>query len=132
MYHCLTCWITSNGKGICESCAIHCYIGHKIVFIGTKSFACECATMSLYKRKLNCTASLCPEIKNTWKCSRINSDNNADILAEFICYTCDKEWKKRFCESCAVKSHKDHDVHFVQYSNFNCECETCQCMKLNE
>ena len=82
MYHCLTCGITSNGQGICESCAIHCHIGHKVVFIWIKSFACEFAIMSLYKRILSCTASLC---------SQLNSDNNADILAEFICYTCDKE-----------------------------------------
>lgn len=132
LYHCFTCGITSKDQGICESCAIHCHIGHNVVFVGIKSFACECATMNLYKRKLNCVAYFCPEMRNTGRCSRLNSDNKNAIFGEYVCYTCDKEAKKKFCESFAVKCHKNHDIHFLKYSNFKCDCESCQCMKSDE
>lgn len=131
MYHCFTCGITSKNQGICESCALHCHIGHKVTFVGTFSFACECATMDFYCRRFNCIASLCPEMKNSGKCKRLNVNKNA-IFGKFICYTCDREGQKEFCEACAVTCHKNHDVHFVEFSNFECQCEHCQCMPNGE
>lgn len=43
-----------------------------------------------------------------------------------------KKAKKEFCEACAVKCHKNHDVHFVEFSNFECQCGYCQCMPNGE
>ena len=82
---------------------------------------CECYLMK-------CFAPMCPVMKNTGICKRFN-DNKDAVFAAFICFTCDKDGKKRICESCAVKCHKNHDVHFIEYTSFKCTCEPCQCIK---
>lgn len=112
MYYFLTCGITSSTEGICEACAIHCHVGHNVAFVETKEFVCECYLMK-------CFAPMCPVMKNTGICKKFN-DNKDAIFAAFICFTCDKDGKKRLCESCAVKCHKTHDVHFIEYSSLKC------------
>ena len=127
LYHCFTCGITSENQGICESCALHCHYGHNVVFVGVCPFACECATVDIYIRKFQCYAFICPEMNKNGKCSRLNKNGDA-VFAKFVCLTCDKEGKKSFCEACAAKCHMNHDVHLVEFSNFECQCEHCKCM----
>ena len=61
------------------------------------------------------------------QCLRLKGDIISDA---YVCFTCDKEGKKKFCESCAVRCHKGHDIHLIDYSSFECSCEIehCQCI----
>lgn len=120
LYHCLTCGLTAENQGICEACAIHCHLGHKVEYIGMCEFACECITMN------KCNTSRCPEISSDGMCSRAKNCKN-DLLPAFVCSSCDKEGKMMICKSCALNCHKNHEVHFLKYSNFECQCNPCKC-----
>lgn len=120
LYHCKTCGITAHNQGICEACALFCHPGHKVVFIGTAEFACECKTMN------ECIAIACPEISSDKECSRVNDKKDA-IFPAFVCLTCDTKGEKKFCKSCSLNCHKGHNIHFLEYSKFVCQCNPCQC-----
>lgn len=117
----MTCGLTAENQRICEACAIHCHTAHKLVYIGMKEFACECLLVNL-----ECKAPSCPEISSDGLCNRVKFGKNA-IFPAFICESCDKDGKNRICKSCALNCHKGHDVHFLEFSNFECQCNPCKC-----
>ena len=123
LFHCKTCGITAQNQGICEACALQCHLGHNVVYIGVKEFTCECYSMNSH-----CTAPSCSEISCDGLCCKLKQGKDK-IFPVFVCLTCDKEGEKRFCKSCTLKCHKGHDVHFIEYSNFDCKCNPCQCSK---
>ena len=53
------------------------------------------------------------------KCDRVELDKD-DISACYVCLRCDKSGKKKICESCALKKHLSHDLHFIGYMKFDC------------
>lgn len=136
LYHCLICNLATPHRGFCESCAIHCHYGHPIEYVGTTEFICECS--GIYspsgKKLMQCCSDLSPEMPDTRKCRRLRNDKDYIIGGAYVCYTCDQEGKKKFCESCAVRCHQGHDVHIIEYSAFECSCdlEHCQCMVNDE
>ena len=52
-------------------------------------------------------------------CDRQVLDKN-DISACYTCYTCDISGRICICETCALKKHIKHDVHFIGYMEFDC------------
>ena len=43
-----------------------------------------------------------------------------DVSACYVCYTCDNSGNKKFCETCALNNHRQHDIHLVGYMKFEC------------
>lgn len=109
-YNCATCGIS----GICEACAVNCHINHSIEFVDVDEFCCGC------KNTNNCIMLLAPMLHTgRTKCDRVELDKD-DISACYVCLRCDKSGKKKICESCALKKHLSHDLHFIGYMKFDC------------
>lgn len=110
MYNCETCGLS----GICEACAINCHVNHSIVFNGMKEFCCTCQNSS------KCIMMLSPLLHNyRTNCDRLDLEPD-DVSACYTCYKCDKSGNKKLCETCAIKNHLNHDIHFVGYMKFAC------------
>lgn len=110
MYHCATCGV----RGICEACAINCHINHAIEYVDTNEFCCQCQNTN------QCIMGLVPMLHNNReRCDRLVLAAD-DISACYVCYKCDKSGKKHLCETCALKKHLSHNVHFIGYMKFEC------------
>lgn len=72
----------------------------------------------------DCFAPTCPEISYDGICSRKKGTKDK-LFPAFVCLSCDKDGEKKLCKSCAINSRKRHDVHFLQYPNFICQCDPC-------
>ena len=118
MYCCLTCGIKGI-HGICEACALNCHQKHDVVFMGIHKFKCFC------KEKKSCKMMNAQALRD----SRIICDRkvlgNDDRSPCYICSTCDKEGNNPLCETCALKSHTDHEIHFIGNMAFNCKENGC-------
>ena len=112
-YYCMTCGI--NGTlGICEACAINCHINHSIKYVGIEEFSCTCQSTK------NCMMMMVPKLHDDRECCDRQVLDKNDISACYTCYTCDISGRICICETCALKKHIKHDVHFIGYMEFDC------------
>lgn len=113
MFHCFTCGIFKN-HGICEACAANCHINHLVKFAGVQKFICECKNHETYK-----TLNVHALRDNRFICDRKVLAND-DISPCYICNTCYKNGRKTICETCALKNHINHEIHFIGNIKFKC------------
>eukprot|EP01016_Furgasonia_blochmanni_P054551 TRINITY_DN9005_c0_g1_i5.p1 TRINITY_DN9005_c0_g1~~TRINITY_DN9005_c0_g1_i5.p1 ORF type:complete len:448 (-),score=65.43 TRINITY_DN9005_c0_g1_i5:208-1551(-) len=109
-YQCEECNINNNYM-ICSFCAHRCHSTHKLKYIGTKTYFCDCAYVT--KRCLGLTG-----------CTYNFTGEDYQSQPRFQCKTCvfDKNHISAVCSFCVEVCHKDHDIHFVGFTTNFCDC----------
>lgn len=86
-------------------------------FVGIAEFFYNCRNSG------KCCMKLIPPIYNNRNvCDREVIDDDV-VSSSYVYYTLDSTGNKRFCKTCALRNHSQHDIHHHGYMKFDC-CET--------
>ena len=114
-YRCITChaekagYLGSNDV-VCEGCFESCHIGHKLEYVDTREFVCQCQ----FTMGLECNLS----VDCTFKYSGTSHVNQA----YYRCTTDSMEYGRCLCGFCVKNCHKGHEYTFYSIGTAYCDC----------